>query len=84
MRQNVETMTDQKIADHLTKNSGRKVTLHAVRKIRQNMGLKKASGRGYCKLKSKENTCEILKSDDNQINTKKHRKSIPILRIKND
>jgi ribosomal protein S24E len=53
--QNASTMTDKEIAAFLTKTCGRTVTLNAVRKIRQKMGIKKASGRGYCKIKPKQN-----------------------------
>lgn len=44
--------TDEEISVYLTKVSGRKITINAVRKVRQAAGLKKRQGRGYCKLLS--------------------------------
>jgi hypothetical protein len=50
IRNNAHLMKDKEIADLLTKQSGREVTLQAVRKVRQKMGIKKKSGRGRCDL----------------------------------
>ena len=36
------------IAKELTEKTGRKVTLDAVRKVRQKLGIKKRHGRGIC------------------------------------
>jgi len=46
IRDNAETMKDKELAEHLSKMSGRKITLDAVRKRRQGLGIKKAGGRG--------------------------------------
>jgi len=50
IRDNAYRMKDQEIADALTEQSGRQVTLQAVRKMRQNLGVKKKAGRGICGL----------------------------------
>jgi hypothetical protein len=50
IRENAHCMKDQEIADALTNATGRKVTLQAVRKMRQKMGVKKQPGRGICGL----------------------------------
>ena len=39
---------DADIAKELTEKTGRKVTLDAVRKVRQKLGIKKRHGRGIC------------------------------------
>lgn len=49
IRENYDKMTDKMIALELTSLAKRKITLYAVRKVRQEMGLAKASGRGVCK-----------------------------------
>ena len=51
IRDNAGRLTDTEIASKLTKITGRKITMTAVRKKRQKLGLKKAQGRGYCRLK---------------------------------
>jgi len=50
LRDNVDKLTDVEISVELTRTSGREFTMLAVRKKRQKFGLKKARGRGYCKL----------------------------------
>jgi hypothetical protein len=50
LKENVNIYTDEEISHRLTQMSGREVTMLAVRKKRQKLGLKKAQGRGYCKL----------------------------------
>jgi hypothetical protein len=45
--ENVEKLTDSQIANFVQK------TIHAVRKHRLRLGLKKANGRGICRLASK-------------------------------
>jgi len=50
LRDNVNMFTDEQIAIELTKLGRRNVTMLSVRKKRQKLGLKKAQGRGYCKL----------------------------------
>ena len=56
IRDNAATMKDIEIAQKLTECSHRLVTLEAVRKQRQKMGLTKVCGRGYCELKKNEPT----------------------------
>jgi len=50
VRENAHSMKDHEIAKVLTERSGRQVTLQAVRKMRQKMGIKKKCGRGICDL----------------------------------
>lgn len=42
---------DRELVDALMKFSGRKISLEALRKKRQELGIKKSSGRGVCALK---------------------------------
>jgi len=54
---NADTIKDVEMARTLTKMSGRIVTLQAVRKQRQKLGVAKKAGRGICstvKSKSQE------------------------------
>jgi hypothetical protein len=51
IRDNVSSMKDSEIAAKLSKISGRHISLQAVRKQRQKMGLTKKPGRGICALK---------------------------------
>jgi hypothetical protein len=48
IKDNAAFMKDIDIADELTEKTGRKVTLDAVRKVRQKLGIKKKRGRGVC------------------------------------
>lgn len=50
VRENAHRMKDKDIAKILTERSGREVSLQAVRKMRQKLGVKKKSGRGICEL----------------------------------
>lgn len=50
LKENVNTLTDEKIAEELTKRTGKTFTMLSVRKKRQKLGLKKAQGRGYCHI----------------------------------
>jgi hypothetical protein len=50
VRENAHRMKDKDIAKNLTEQSGREVSLQAVRKMRQKLGVKKKSGRGICEL----------------------------------
>ena len=51
-------LTDNDIADRLTRSTGRSISVNAVRKTRQRRGIIKQSGRGICKLRGEthENT----------------------------
>ena len=51
IRENAESLKDRELAAELTKRSGRPVSLGAVRKMRQRLGIGKRSGRGVCGLK---------------------------------
>lgn len=55
IRDNCNDMKDVEIARELARMTGRKVTLQAVRKQRQHMGLAKKCGRGLCGLVTKTN-----------------------------
>ena len=48
IRENAATMKDIDIAGNLTIKSGRNITLDAVRKVRQQLGIIKQRGRGVC------------------------------------
>lgn len=50
IRQNADTMTDKNGAAKLSEIVGRIVTVYSWRKKRQKLGLRKAPGRGVCKL----------------------------------
>jgi|TARA_R110000824_G_scaffold48118_2_gene136037 hypothetical protein len=51
IRENAGVMKDRELAAELTQRSGRPVTLGAVRKMRQRLGIEKKGGRGVCKLR---------------------------------
>lgn len=50
LKQHVSTHTDQQIADILTNKQKKRISLSAVRKQRQRLGIRKAAGRGICKV----------------------------------
>jgi len=50
IRDNAATLKDKELAEKLTTLSGRSVTLDAVRKVRQKLGISKMPGRGICAL----------------------------------
>jgi hypothetical protein len=58
VRDNANSMKDEEIAKKLTELSGRTVTLNAVRKMRQKLGLRKKCGRGKCELAAAPPTIE--------------------------
>jgi|TARA_Y100001938_G_scaffold104880_1_gene143135 transposase len=45
---NSKYMKDKEVAEKLSEQAGRKVSLDAVRKMRQKLGIKKKQGRGIC------------------------------------
>ncbi len=53
IRDNANTMKDRELAIKLSKISGRTVTVQAVRKQRQKLGITKARGRGLCSVVQK-------------------------------
>ena len=59
IRDNAAFMKDIDIAKELTEKTGREVTLDAVRKVRQKIGIKKKHGRGIC---------GVIKQDVNKAN----------------
>ena len=50
IRANAGKMKDKELATKLTEMTGRKVTIQAVRKQRQKLGITKAQGRGVCSV----------------------------------
>jgi hypothetical protein len=50
---NSSHMKDKELSEKLTEKTGRAVTLDAVRKMRQKLGVKKKHGRGICALVNK-------------------------------
>lgn len=56
IKQNAGTMKDSVIQLHLEQVFGRKISLQSVRKQRQQLGIFKASGRGFCKVQPPKET----------------------------
>jgi len=54
VKENAHSLKDQEIANALSERTGRKVSLEAVRKMRQKLGIKKKCGRGICGLIDRE------------------------------
>ena len=54
IRSNAPTMTDNVLSVKLSQITGRRVTLQAVRKQRQKMGIAKQPGRGICAVVKNE------------------------------
>jgi len=50
IRENAGSMKDKDLAQKLCDKSGRHVTVDALRKVRQKLGIKKKHGRGICAL----------------------------------
>ena len=50
IKNNAGFMKDRELARRLESKSGRTVTVDALRKVRQKMGIKKKHGRGICAL----------------------------------
>jgi|TARA_R110002012_G_scaffold315333_1_gene529079 hypothetical protein len=61
---NAAHMKDRELAERLTEISDRKITVDAVRKVRQKMGIKKSHGRGICKIVYKENNVQDTKNSN--------------------
>ena len=51
IKDNAAFMKDKELAEKISEMSDRKVTLDAVRKVRQKLGIKKKQGRGICGIK---------------------------------
>lgn len=54
LQDKAETMKDSEITAELQRLTGRNISVAAVRKQRQRMGLAKQPGRGYCRLRPKQ------------------------------
>ena len=48
IKDNAAFMKDKELAEKISELSDRKVTLDAVRKVRQKLGIKNKQGRGSC------------------------------------
>ena len=48
---NAATMKDKDLAEKISQMADRTVTLDAVRKVRQKLGIKKKRGRGICEIR---------------------------------
>tara|TARA_B100000287_G_scaffold9856_1_gene10018 strand:+ start:3105 stop:3386 length:282 start_codon:yes stop_codon:yes gene_type:complete len=55
IKNNASMMTDKTLAIKLSQITGRNVTLQAVRKQRQKMGISKQPGRGICAVVEEQN-----------------------------
>ena len=53
VREHAAHTKDKDLAKELSKRSGRNVSLGAVRKLRQRLGILKKRGRGICELEGK-------------------------------
>lgn len=53
IRERAGTTKDKDLAAELALRNGRSISLGAVRKLRQRMGIIKKSGRGRCELEDK-------------------------------
>lgn len=62
IRDNANTMKDKELAVKLSKISGRNVTIQAVRKQRQKLGITKAQGRGICSVVQKVRSEDIARA----------------------
>jgi len=51
IRENATVIKDAEVAAKLTEITGRKISIQSVRKQRQKLGILKASGRGFCKIR---------------------------------
>lgn len=54
IRNNAHVMKDRELAAKLTETTGRTVTIQAVRKQRQKLGIAKKHGRGVCGVMDKK------------------------------
>ena len=50
IKKNAGFMKDKELASKLESKSGRPITVDALRKVRQKLGIKKKHGRGICAL----------------------------------
>ena len=51
VRENASTVKDKDLATVLSRRNQRDISIDAVRKLRQRLGIIKKSGRGKCELK---------------------------------
>lgn len=54
IRVNADRLKDEELLEKIRTVSGRPITLHALRKVRQSMGVKKKPGRGICAIDNLE------------------------------
>ena len=64
---NANTMTDKVLSAKLSQITNRNITLQAVRKQRQKMGIAKQPGRGICAIVEKE-CCSERPCDEHKEN----------------
>ena len=50
IKKNAAFMKDRDMAQQISNKSGRSITVDALRKVRQKLGIKKRHGRGVCAL----------------------------------
>ena len=50
IKDNAHLMKDRELAKNLSSKSGRHISIDALRKVRQKLGIKKRHGRGICAL----------------------------------
>ena len=55
IKDNANEMYDKELALRLSEMSGRKITIDAIRKVRQKLGVKKGRGRGLCEIQPSDN-----------------------------
>ena len=55
IRLNAGLLKDELIASHLSRLMNRKISIHAVRKQRRKLGIKKKHGRGVCVIDKSDN-----------------------------
>lgn len=60
IRANAGVMKDRELAVKLTEMTGRNVSMQAVRKQRQKLGIKKAYGRGKCSVVKQETSSDAI------------------------
>ena len=64
IRENAGKLKDKELAAKLTQITGRVISLQAVRKQRQKLGIAKAPGRGKCDL-AEDNQPVLVTNDQN-------------------
>jgi hypothetical protein len=65
IRNNASVMKDEQIAGNLSKLLGRSISIQAVRKRRQKLGIRKQKGRGKCALVEQKEKDAVVVVEDN-------------------